>query len=86
MDCTNFRRHHAAWREGRRASLEEAMLAHVAECQGCAAFDRALRVGVAILKEAEIEPSPGFGAALEARIRRAAVAPPDGTQAAAASH
>lgn len=84
MDCTNFRRHHAAWREGRRASLDEAMLAHVAECSTCAAFDRALRVGVAVLKESEIEPSPGFAAALEAKLRQAGAASTDPLAAATA--
>ena len=71
MDCTNFRRHHAAWREGRRASLDRAMAEHAADCPACARFDRALRVGVELLQQAEIEPSPRFMERLERRLAAA---------------
>jgi hypothetical protein len=68
MDCTNFRRHHAAWREGRRVSLDRAMAEHAASCPSCARYDRALRVGVELLQQAEIEPSPRFMERLERRL------------------
>lgn len=77
MDCTNFRRHHASWREGRRGAIDAAMHAHVGECPPCAAYDRALRVGVSLLRRAEIAPSPGFMERLEERLKESPAAPAD---------
>ena len=81
MECINFRRHHAGWREGRRASLDVAMREHAAACPSCGRYDRALRIGTDLLRRGEIEPSAGFAERLARRIREAPALEPDAVDA-----
>lgn len=71
MDCSTFRENHAQFVDGLVADDElVAMQRHVAECEPCATHDATIRRAILLFRNMPvIEPSPEFGARLQARLR-----------------
>jgi anti-sigma factor RsiW len=76
MDCREFRERHLAFVDGTLADLELVeMERHLAECDGCARRDSAIRRGLMIVRNLPpIEPSSDFTSRLHARLRQAQLA------------
>jgi len=69
MDCQQFHRQYAAYRDGHEPALAAEMDDHIEACPRCAAFDRAVREGVAALRGSQMIPSADFLARLEERLQ-----------------
>jgi hypothetical protein len=72
MDCPEFLARYSDYRDGLITSPRELrrFSRHLARCVPCRRHDEALRHGVLALRTADdIEPSPGFRARLEERLR-----------------
>jgi anti-sigma factor RsiW len=74
MTCGTFRENHAAFIDDALEDSERvAMLGHRAECAACAAHDTTVRRALLLFRNLPaIEPSAGFSARLDARLRREA--------------
>ena len=68
MNCRQFQRLYSAYRDGHDPALAAEMDDHLEACPRCAAFDRAVRDGVDVLRDAPVAPSPDFLPRLEARL------------------
>lgn len=68
MNCRQFHRQYAAYRDGHDPALAAEMDDHLDACPRCAAFDRAVRDGVEALRGGLVLPSEEFLARLEARL------------------
>ena len=68
MRCREFRRLYSAYRDGSDPTISAAMEDHIESCASCAAYDRALRHGVEVLRGARLNPSPDFMERLNARL------------------
>ena len=66
--CRDYRRLYSSYRDGTDPSLTIEMRDHSDACAECAAYDRALRHGVDVLRGVRVDPSPDFLARLNARI------------------
>jgi len=75
MLCRDFVKNYSAYRDGLDPELAAEMEDHLEECPSCAAFDRAVRDGVELLRGETIQPSEDFLARLEARLAEEAPAP-----------
>ena len=75
MDCRQFHRQYAAYRDGHEPALAAEMDDHIEACPRCAAFDRAVREGVAELRGSQLVPSADFLARLEERLQSPEVVP-----------
>jgi len=71
MNCREFRHRFSDYRDGHDPELAARMDDHMETCPRCAAFERAVREGVAVLRVGRLEPSPGFMERLAQRIRLA---------------
>ncbi len=69
MNCRQFHRQYAAYRDGHDPALAAEMDDHLDACPRCAAFDRALREGIHALKGSQLAPSAEFLARLEERLQ-----------------
>jgi len=71
MDCREFLDNHALYIDLRCSAIEErAFQAHAAECPKCAHHDAMVRRSLLLFKSLPtIEPSPGFRARLDARLK-----------------
>src|SRR5512143_559818 len=69
MNCRQFHRQYAAYRDGHDPALAAEMDDHLDACPRCAGFDRALREGVDALKGGQLAPSAEFLARLEERLQ-----------------
>lgn len=73
MDCRSFRKHHLAYVDDTLPGVDVVrMQLHVAECEGCAAWDHRVRRSLLLARNhlGTIEPSAQFRARLEARLAR----------------
>lgn len=68
MDCPEFRRQYSAYRDGHDPALAADMDDHIETCAQCAAYDRAIREGVELLRGSTVAPSADFLPRLAARI------------------
>src|SRR5574338_673700 len=68
MNCRQFHRQYAAYRDGHDPALAAEMDDHLDACPRCAAFARALREGVDHLKQGQLAPSHEFLVRLEERL------------------
>lgn len=68
MDCRAFRSQYSTYRDGHDPVLAAEMDDHLEDCATCASYDRAVREGVEVLREAIITPSSDFMARLETRL------------------
>lgn len=68
MRCREFRRLYSAYRDGSDPTVSAEMEDHIEGCGPCAAYDRALRHGVEVLRGARLSPSPDFMKRLNARL------------------
>jgi anti-sigma factor RsiW len=68
MDCRDFRSRYSAYRDGHDPELAAEMDDHLEGCGGCASYDRAVREGVAALREEIVTPSSDFMVRLETRL------------------
>lgn len=68
MNCRQFHRHYSAYRDGHDPALAAEMDDHLEACPRCAAFDRAVRDGVDVLRDLRVTPSSDFLPRLEARL------------------
>jgi anti-sigma factor RsiW len=75
MNCRQFHRQYAAYRDAHDPALAAEMDDHLDTCPRCAAFDRALREGVDHLKVGQLTPSPDFLERLEERLLSNEVVP-----------
>ncbi len=75
MTCADFRRRYSAYRDGTDPELAAEMDDHMEDCPACAAYDRAVREGVEVLRRAVVLPSPGFARRLARRIATAGTVP-----------
>ena len=77
LDCRSFLRGYSDYRDGRiAAGAEAAMTAHMASCPSCRRYDRAVRRGVAVLREAPTpKPRPLDVAQVRLLARRAGRSP-----------
>ena len=73
MDCREFQDKHALLIDVRCSALEEdEMREHMRECPRCARQDALVRRSLFLVRNlTPIEPSPGFRARLNARLRGA---------------
>ncbi len=55
--CRDVRRHLSDYRDALPGAPRERIEAHLQECQRCAAFHRALEIGVRVLRAAELAPT-----------------------------
>jgi anti-sigma factor RsiW len=69
MDCRQFHRQYAAYRDGHDPALAAEMDDHIEACPRCATFDRAVREGVDALRGSQMSPSADFLPRLEARLQ-----------------
>jgi len=71
MDCREFLDNHALFVDLRCSAIEErAFQQHAADCPKCAHHDAMVRRSLLLVKSLPtIEPSPGFRARLDARLR-----------------
>lgn len=69
MNCRQFHRQYAAYRDAHDPALAAEMDDHLDACPRCAAFDRALREGVDHLRVGQLTPSPDFLERLEERLQ-----------------
>jgi anti-sigma factor RsiW len=81
MDCRRFRKNHALYVDARCDIAEaQAMREHLSSCPACARQDVLIRRSLMLVRNLpRIEPSSGFGARLEARLRAAPAATSDST-------
>jgi hypothetical protein len=79
MDCREFRDRHALLIDVRCSALEEdEMREHMRECPRCSRLDMLVRRSLFLVRNlTPIEPSPGFRARLDARLREVAALPVD---------
>jgi anti-sigma factor RsiW len=75
MNCRQFQRQYAAYRDGHDPALAAEMDDHIEACPRCAAFDRAVREGVDALRGGQMAPSADFLARLEVRLQSAESVP-----------
>jgi hypothetical protein len=75
MNCIEFRQRYSDYRDGFDPELAADMDDHIEACDGCAAYDRALRDGVDALRHELILPSPDFAERLARRIATAGHVP-----------
>jgi len=68
MRCREFRQLYSAYRDGSDPAISAEMDDHIEACSDCAAYDRALRHGVEVLRGARLDPSPDFMDRLNARL------------------
>jgi anti-sigma factor RsiW len=73
MDCREFRKNHALFVDARNNAAEaQAMREHLNSCPACARQDMLIRRSLLLVRNLpRIEPSPGFAARLDARLRAA---------------
>jgi hypothetical protein len=76
MDCREFRKNHVLFVDARCGVAEEqAMREHVSTCSACARQDMLIRRSLLLVRNLpRIEPSPGFHARLNTRLRAASAA------------
>jgi len=75
MNCREFRRQYSAYRDGHDPALAAGMDDHIEACAACAAFDRAVRDGVDVLRGEEMIPSPDFLVRLAERLESTEAVP-----------
>ncbi len=75
MNCRQFHRQYAAYRDGHDPALAAEMDDHLDMCPRCAAFDRAVREGVDALMGDQLQPSAEFLTRLEARLQSTEAVP-----------
>ncbi len=75
MLCRDFRRQYSEYRDGHDPALAAEMDDHLEGCQGCAAFDRALREGISSLQSGRPALSGDFMDRLEVRLASAEPVP-----------
>lgn len=68
MRCKDFLEQYSAYRDGLVPELKAAMQAHLETCASCRASDRAVRLGVDVLRDSRVQTSPGFEESLQARL------------------
>lgn len=68
MNCREFGRYYSDFRDGNDPELAHRMREHSSACRQCRSHDRALQIGVELLRVSEIEPSDGLVHALSARF------------------
>lgn len=71
MDCREFHDNHFAFIDDTLSGIElVAMQRHIAECTDCAKHDAVIRRSLLLFRNLpRIEPSPDFGARLNARLK-----------------
>jgi anti-sigma factor RsiW len=75
MDCRQFHRQYAVYRDGHDPALAAEMDDHIEACPRCAAFDRAVREGVDALRGSQMTPSDDFLVRLEERLQSSEAVP-----------
>jgi anti-sigma factor RsiW len=75
MDCRQFHRQYAVYRDGYDPALAAEMDDHIEACPRCAAFDRAVREGVDALRGSQMIPSADFLFRLEQRLQSSEAVP-----------
>jgi hypothetical protein len=75
MNCRQFHRKYAIYRDGHDPALAAEMDDHIEGCPRCAAFDRAVREGVEALRGSQLQPSSEFLTRLEERLQTGEVVP-----------
>ena len=72
MDCKQFRENHCAFTDDTLAGIEVVqMQRHIAECERCARLDWSVRRSLMVFRNLpSIEPSEGFEARLQEKIRQ----------------
>ncbi len=75
MDCQEFRRRYSAYRDEHDPALAADMDDHIELCPSCAAYDRAVREGVEVLRGEQVTPSPEFESRLALRLASAESVP-----------
>lgn len=68
MNCREFRRRFSDYRDGHDPELAALMDDHLESCHACAAFDRAFRAGVDLLRIHQLKPTSRFMERLARRI------------------